>query len=147
MSNDAILRAANIRKAFSSGDKKLEVLRGVDIEVKRGEIVSLIGPSGAGKSTLLHLLAGLDEPTAGEVWFEETNLYSIKERARARLRNEKFGFVFQFYNLLPEFTALENVMMPGLIDRRDMRKEASCFLNDVGLKERVSHRPSELSGG
>jgi lipoprotein-releasing system ATP-binding protein len=147
-----ILHATNIRKTYSQAARPLDVLKGVDLTVAKGDVLAIIGPSGAGKSTLLHILGGLDRPTQGQVLFEGQDVYGLDDRQRAKLRNEKIGFVFQFYHLLPEFTALENVLMPALVKgaaQRDSgtQQRASDLLNRVGLKERVSHRPSQLSGG
>ncbi|UCB56818.1 MAG: ABC transporter ATP-binding protein [Candidatus Omnitrophota bacterium] len=145
-----MLKTEKLYKIYKSGKIDLEVLKGIDIEIKAGEALCIIGPSGAGKSTLLHLLGGLDEPTKGKVYFEGKDLYRLPEEDRARIRNERIGFVFQFYHLLPEFSALENVMLPALIDEARAHKakeRAEELLNLVGLDERKEHRPSELSGG
>ena len=133
------------------GRTSLHVLRGVDLAVRRGEILAVMGPSGAGKSTLLHVLGGLDTPSDGHVLFEGAHLFARTGGERARLRNRRFGFIFQFYHLLPELTALENVMLPGLIDgsrpRAALRAQAQEALARVQLSERCGHRPGELSGG
>ncbi len=152
-----ILKAKNLYKSYFEGERELAVLRGINLEVDKGEIVFVMGTSGAGKSTLLHLLGALDKPAAGEVHLNGVNLYQLKERERARLRNEKVGFVFQFYYLLPEFSAWENVFMPGLIavgsrtragQRMAVIKEKALeMLREVGLGERGDHRPNQLSGG
>jgi len=130
----------------------LRVLKGIDLTVDEGEIVAIVGPSGAGKSTLLPILGGLDEPDRGFVQFDGDNLYSLGDEARARIRNEKIGFVFQFYHLLPEFTALENVLLPKLVQLRRWKKkqvedQGLDLLEKVGLKERARHKPYQLSGG
>jgi lipoprotein-releasing system ATP-binding protein len=128
----------------------LEVLRSVDIDIRQGELVSIVGPSGAGKSTLLQILGTLDSPDSGTLEIMGINPWSLKPKALAAFRNQQIGFVFQFHHLLPEFTALENVCMPGWIAKRpdsQVRREASQILERLGLSERFNHKPSELSGG
>ena len=145
-----LLEARRVRKTFTLGETKLDVLHGVDMEVRVGERLALMGPSGAGKSTLLHILGLLDRPTDGTVLFEGREAWALSATRRAKLRNQRIGFVFQFYHLLPEFTALENVMMPGLsqgLPRNDCRPRAEELLDTVGLSERLRHRPGQLSGG
>jgi lipoprotein-releasing system ATP-binding protein len=148
---NALLEARGIRKVYVSGDgQPLDVLRGVDLEVHRGEFVAIVGASGAGKSTLLHLLGALDRPTAGDAWLDGSRYADLDERGLAELRNRKLGFVFQFHHLLREFTAFENVMMPLLIGGmapRAAHSRAEEMLSQVGLAGRMSHRPAELSGG
>ncbi|MGD8563067.1 MAG: ABC transporter ATP-binding protein [Desulfarculaceae bacterium] len=137
-------------KSFAGPAQKVEVLKGLDLEINRGESVAIMGASGVGKSTLLHILGTLDHPSAGEVWVGGQNLFSLDEPSLAAFRNQHIGFVFQFHHLLAEFTALENVMMPALIARVEMaqaRKQASDLLEEVGLSQRVKHRVGELSGG
>jgi putative ABC transport system ATP-binding protein/lipoprotein-releasing system ATP-binding protein len=141
------LVARDLRRSFRIGPRRIEVLRGVSLEVQRGECVFLCGASGAGKTTSLYTLAGLERPEAGEVEFEGRRLYRAGESALAKLRNEKMGFVFQGYFLLPELTALENVMLPGMIGRRATREQCAESLATVGLGERTNHLPPELSGG
>jgi len=145
------VKAENLWKEFPTGkDETLQVLKGVDIEIKQGEIVVIIGPSGSGKSTLLHILGGLDRPTSGLVSVGGNNIFTFSEEERATFRNTKLGFVFQFHHLLPEFTALENVAMPGLVkgeSLKSVRPRAELLLTEVGLAERLDHKPSELSGG
>jgi lipoprotein-releasing system ATP-binding protein len=139
-----------VRKDFVHGGRLLPVLRGIDFEIRPGEIVSVIGASGAGKSTLLHLLGTIDLPTAGKILFDGTDVTRMSPAALAEFRNRQIGFVFQFHHLLPEFTALENVMMPGLIlrmPRAVCAAEANAMLSRLGLADRVTHRPGELSGG
>jgi lipoprotein-releasing system ATP-binding protein len=147
----ALLRAEGLRKVYRSGDgQPLEVLRGLDLEVRRGEVVAVVGASGAGKSTLLHLLGALERPTAGDVWLEGSRYADMDDAGLAGLRNRKVGFVFQFHHLLREFSALENVMMPLLIggaESRRARSRAEEILSLVGLAGRMTHRPGELSGG
>jgi lipoprotein-releasing system ATP-binding protein len=150
------LSARNLVKEYVQGDEKLRVLRGVSLEVREGEFLVIVGASGAGKSTLLHLLGLLDSPTAGEVLFEGKSLTRLSGLQQARLRNTLFGFVFQFFHLLPDFNAVENVMMPAFVRyrtlewvrrRQEMRARAKDLLARVGLKERLRHRPNQLSGG
>jgi lipoprotein-releasing system ATP-binding protein len=148
---NALLVARGVRKVFAGGDgQPLEVLRGIDVEVRRGEFVAIVGASGAGKSTLLHLLGALDSATAGDIWLDGSRYADLDARGAAELRNRKLGFVFQFHHLLREFSALENVMMPLLIggaSSRQARSRAEEVLSEVGLAGRMSHRPAELSGG
>ena len=141
------LVATDLRRSFRIGSRRIDVLRGISLDVAYGEAVFLCGPSGAGKTTLLYTLAGLERPESGHVEFEGRRLYSGNETAQAKLRNEKMGFVFQGYFLLPELTALENVMLPGMIGRRTERETADKSLEAVGLGERLHHLPAELSGG
>jgi lipoprotein-releasing system ATP-binding protein len=141
-----MLSAKDIHKSY--GD--LKVLKGVDIEVEKGEVVAIVGASGAGKSTLLHILGTLDIPDRGQVLIEGENVFSRQANELARFRNTHVGFVFQFHNLLPEFSAIENIMMPGLIagkDEKKVRGKAKDLLALLGLKDRDDHKPSELSGG
>ncbi len=141
------LVARGLRRSFRLGDRTIEVLRGVSVDVLRGESVFLCGASGAGKTTLLYTLAGLERPEAGTVTFEGQQIYSKSQSADARLRNERIGFVFQGYFLLSELTALENVLLPTLIGGRARREQAELALERVGLKDRLHHLPAELSGG
>lgn len=141
-----MLKASGLKKSYGA----LPVLKGVDIQVAEAEVVAIVGASGAGKSTLLHLLGTLDTPDAGEVWMEGVNVFKQSPTELARFRNRNIGFVFQFHNLLPEFSALENVMIPGLIAKEDpasVKKRAIELLERLGLKDRLEHKPSELSGG
>lgn len=147
-----ILEASNIVKSYYCSKNELRVLKGINLTIKTGEIVSIIGPSGAGKSTLLHILGGLDQPNRGMIHFDGDDIYSLDDVARAKIRNDKVGFVFQFYHLLPEFTALENVFLPAMIQKPHIKKKqleemGADLLGKVGLKERVSHKPYQLSGG
>ncbi len=146
----AVLACRQLRKSYRQGNKELEVLRGVELEVKRGEKLAIVGASGSGKSTLLNLLGGLDTPSAGEVWVAGQNLATLDANERGWLRNSSLGFVYQFHHLLGEFSALENVAMPLLIGKHSVgnaREEATEMLRAVGLGERLSHKPSQLSGG
>ncbi|MBI4365094.1 MAG: ABC transporter ATP-binding protein [Candidatus Latescibacteria bacterium] len=144
------LEARGLAKTYVGGASPVEVLRGADIRVPRGELVAVVGASGSGKSTLLHLLGGLDRPTAGSITVGGADLGALDEAGRSKLRSRSVGFVFQFHQLLPEFTALENVMMPGWIagaPRAATRERALGLLGDLGLRGRADHKPSELSGG
>jgi len=149
-SNGALLEARDVRKSYVLGKRTLEVLRGVSVAIRRSEFVALRGASGAGKSTLLHLLGGLDSPNAGDIWFGGQNLSSMPQAARSRWRNDKVGFIFQAYHLLPELDALENVCLPARMSRVPaMQAEARGkeLLSRVGLAQRLEHKPAELSGG
>ncbi len=144
------VRIEGLGKTYLIGEKRLEVLRGIELEIAQGELVALTGPSGAGKSTFLHLLGTLDVPTRGRVLFDGEDVFERGEEGLATFRNETIGFVFQSHHLLPEFTALENTMMPALIrrvPRAEARRRATDMLGQVGLAARVDHRPGELSGG
>ncbi|MCA0238021.1 MAG: ABC transporter ATP-binding protein [Bacteroidetes bacterium] len=141
-----VLSAQHIHKSYGA----LEILKGVDISVERGEIVSIVGKSGAGKSTLLHILGTLDSADQGQLTISDTLIKSLNARQLAAFRNRHIGFVFQFHHLLPEFTALENVCMPGFIQKRpdeEVRKRAEELLEYLGLAHRMTHKPTELSGG
>lgn len=145
-----MIRISGLYKTFKIGENNLTVLKGIDLEIRRGELLAIMGASGAGKSTLLHIVGLLDRPTQGTVLFEGQNLFQLSEAAQAEFRNKRIGFVFQFHHLLPEFTALENACMPALIQRRsppDVEADAIALLNEVGLGERLHHKPGELSGG
>jgi len=146
-----ILKANNISKSFQTTKRvKLEVLKGISLEIEKEKITIIVGASGAGKSTLLHLLGGLDRPDFGEVYYDDKDIFHFSDDKLARFRNKNVGFVFQFHHLLPEFTALENVMMPQLIDGINLKKaKIRCkeLLETVGLTERLDHKPAELSGG
>jgi lipoprotein-releasing system ATP-binding protein len=142
--------ARDVRKSFQHMGRTLEVLRGIDLEIAEGEMVGIVGQSGAGKSTFLHCVGTLDVATSGSLQVAGEELTQLSSARLADLRNRTIGFVFQFHHLLPEFHALENVMMPGLIQgrsKRDMEPRAAALLEEVGLKERLLHRPGELSGG
>jgi predicted ABC-type transport system involved in lysophospholipase L1 biosynthesis ATPase subunit len=141
------LVARDLFQSFRMGARRIEVLRGISMEIACNEAVFLSGASGAGKTTLLYTLAGLERPESGTVEFEGRSLYSETSATQARLRNEKMGFVFQGYFLLPELTALENVLLPGMIGRRATKETAEESLRAVGLTDRMHHLPAELSGG
>jgi lipoprotein-releasing system ATP-binding protein len=152
-----LIEARDVEKTFITEAGELQVLKGISIAVREGEMVGIIGASGVGKSTLLHILGALDKPTSGTVFYQDTNIFSLDGNALAAFRNRTVGFVFQFHHLLPEFTALENVAMPGLINRSqksegrrdygEITKKAEMLLDDMGLSKRKRHRPGELSGG
>jgi lipoprotein-releasing system ATP-binding protein len=150
------IAAAGLSKSYRKGKNEVSVLTGIDLEVEHGEMVAVVGASGSGKSTLLHILGLLDAPDAGTIAVDSGRIDNLPEKARDAMRNRFFGFIFQFYHLLPELTALENVMMPRLIEhglwsywkeRKRIRREAVELLVRVGLGHRLSHLPSELSGG
>ena len=147
---DIVLKAQSVRKSYQQGSFNVPVLKDINLEVQRGEQIAVVGASGTGKSTLLHLLGGLDSPTDGSVLIDGQDISKLNEIERSRLRNYKIGFVYQFHHLLPEFTALENVMMPLLVRRLptdEVRRKASTLLDQVGLGHRAEHKPAELSGG
>lgn len=148
MSN--VLECRDVVKTFRDGVRELRILRGVNLEVREGESLAISGPSGVGKSTLLHILGTLDRPTSGDVLFRGESFAKMSRNNVNRIRNEEIGFVFQFYHLLPEFTALENVMMPALCKgapRHTWRDRAAELLEKVGLADRMTHKPGKLSGG
>lgn len=144
---DIVLEARGLRKVFNTGGAGLEVLKGVDLAVRAGELVAVMGESGVGKSTLLHLLGTLDLPTAGQLQIAGIDVLNLEDQALSRFRNRHIGFVFQFHYLLPEFTALENVLLPARVAGIDRRQEALELMDSVGLADRLHHRPGALSGG
>ncbi|MCX8093911.1 MAG: ABC transporter ATP-binding protein [Candidatus Goldbacteria bacterium] len=148
MNNIMIVR--EIRKSFITGKNQLNVLKNINFEVNKGELLMLVGPSGAGKSTLLSIMGGISRPTTGKIILDDTDIYNLDDDKIASLRNKKMGFIFQFHHLLPEFSALENVIIPALINdmrKRDAIEKAKKILITLGLGGRLNHRPSELSGG
>lgn len=147
MSSELHLQAFDLQRSFHIGKSHLQVLRGISLTVSRGEAVFLCGASGAGKTTLLYTLAGLERPEGGRVEFEGHDLYALGDDPLARLRNQRMGFIFQSYFLLPELTALENVILPSMMNGQPKPDLAKALLERVGLKERINHLPSELSGG
>ncbi|MRR05389.1 MAG: ABC transporter ATP-binding protein [Deltaproteobacteria bacterium] len=149
MSN-CLLEVRDLRKSYQRDVSRIDVLNGINLTIQEGETIALVGASGAGKSTLLHIMGTLDRPTSGNVFFRGKDVFTLNDSSLATFRNRSIGFVFQFHHLLPEFTALENVMMPALISgvaKEEARKSACSFLEDVGLGHRLQHKPGELSGG
>jgi len=145
-----LVQIKNLKKSFKSGDDFLEVLKGLSFNIAKGEMLGIVGASGAGKSTLLHIIGALDKPAEGDVIFNNNELFKMSNSRLAEFRNKKIGFVFQFNNLLPEFTAVENVMLPALINKKgkdEAEEDAKRILTEVGLKDRINHRPGKLSGG
>ncbi len=147
---EALIEVRKLSKHYICGERRVDVLRDVSLQIDSGEQVALVGASGAGKTTLMHILGGLDRPSSGTVSYQQQNLLALKGEALDTFRNRTIGFVFQFHQLLPEFSALENVMLPALIAGRGFRQArgpAEDILNDVGLGQRLAHKPGELSGG
>ncbi|TAL16075.1 ABC transporter ATP-binding protein [bacterium] len=147
---EKFLRVCCLKRSFRQGDTCVDVLNGIDLELQKGELLSVVGPSGAGKSTFLHILGTLDRPTSGKVLFDGEDVFERRDQDLADFRNRKIGFVFQFHHLLPEFTALENASMPARIagmEQGEAEASAKELLDGVGLGHRLRHRPSELSGG
>jgi lipoprotein-releasing system ATP-binding protein len=145
-----LIQVQQLFKSYGNGTKRVEVLKGVDLTFSQGEKAAIVGASGVGKTTLLHVLGTLDRPTAGKVLYEGKDIFNLNEKDLALFRNREIGFVFQFHHLLPEFNALENTMMPCLIQglpKKEAASRAEAILTLVGLKERLSHKPGELSGG
>ncbi len=160
-----MLEVVALQKHYDHPAGKVHVLKGIDLKIAQGDVVAIVGPSGAGKSTLLHIMGGLDHPAQGDVIFEGENIYKMNAQKRAAFRNAKVGFIFQFYHLLPEFTALENVILPAIVDKNSpsflksglggvknididaIKIKAGTLLDQVGLGARYQHKPHELSGG
>lgn len=145
-----ILVVKDLFKTYENGQQKIEVIKGIDLDIPEGAVIIIVGPSGVGKSTLLHLIGGLDKPDSGEVLIDGKNVFQLNDKDLALFRNRNIGFVFQFHHLLPEFTALENVMIPGMMHEKNLteiEKNARELLTEVGLSERLTHKPSQLSGG
>ncbi len=150
MKDEIVLTVEDLHKSFHKGPEVIEVLKGVNLDVHQAEGIAIVGASGSGKSTLLHLLGGLEKPDSGSIVYGDSNISTMKEREIAQFRNKKIGFVFQFHYLLPEFTALENVMVPALLSSkmsRRIRERSVELLDVVGLADRRTHKPGELSGG
>lgn len=150
MNKDKLIRIVDLHKSYYDGESELPVLQGIDLEIYMSELLAVVGASGVGKSTLLHIIGTLDRPTAGNVLYDEQDVFTLSDTELARFRNKEIGFVFQFHHLLPEFTALENVAMGALItssNNKTVYKEAESLLDYVGLSERLSHYPNQLSGG
>jgi len=148
--SEAFIQVHQLFKTYGNGAKRVEVLKGIDLAVSQGERVAIVGASGVGKTTLLHILGTLDQPTSGRVFYEGEDVFTLDERALALFRNREIGFVFQFHHLLPEFSALENTLMPCLIQglsKKEAAFRAEAILTAVGLKDRLLHKPGELSGG
>ncbi|GIU20797.1 lipoprotein-releasing system ATP-binding protein LolD [Shewanella colwelliana] len=150
MSQELLLEVKNVSKRYQEGSIDTQVLNGVDLSVYRGEQLAIVGTSGSGKSTLLHIMGTLDKPSAGQVLMQGEDLYQLSAARQAKVRNHDLGFIYQFHHLLPEFTALENVAMPGLIQglpRKEVEQAAKALLERVGLGHRLQHTPAEMSGG
>ena len=150
MSAKFIISVRALLKSFRMGDSEVAVLKGIDLDITKGEMLSIIGASGVGKSTLLHLIGALDKPTSGQVLYDGRDIFGMPDRELASFRNRNIGFVFQFHHLLPEFSALENVLIPSMIggiEPKAARLRAESLLEEVGLSGRLAHRPGELSGG
>lgn len=149
--SEEIIKACAVCKSYRDNSNNLEVLKDINFTVESGEFLVIQGPSGAGKSTLLHILGGLDNPTAGKVYFQKEDIYTLDENRRSSFRNQRIGFVFQFFHLLPELNALENVLLPGILrswwERKKSLKTALELLERLGLSTRLNHRPNALSGG
>src|SRR5512135_2715875 len=150
MSEAELIEAVGVTKVFKTAAGELRILKGIDLSIRKGEMLGIIGASGAGKSTLLQILGALDRPTSGKVMFKERDIASMDENSLAQLRNASIGFVFQFHHLLPEFNSLENVMFPAIISGTsfpEAERKAGAILGELGLSGRIRHRPGELSGG
>jgi putative ABC transport system ATP-binding protein len=150
MATDVVVEGKDVWKTYGTGETEVNALKGIDVQVRRGDMVAIMGPSGSGKTTLLNCFSGLDDITRGTVALEGVNIHSMKDRARSNYRAKRMGFVFQSYNLLPILSAVENTELPLLIGgvrQKEARTRATKILTDLGLGERLHHRPSELSGG
>jgi lipoprotein-releasing system ATP-binding protein len=145
-----LIRTERLVKSFENGEKRVEVLKGIDLRFRRGEMAAIVGASGAGKTTLLHILGTLERPSSGTILYDGKEIFSMNERELSRFRNREIGFVFQFHHLLPEFNALENTMMPCFIQgmaKSEAAARSEAILSAVGLRTRLKHKPGELSGG
>ena len=147
MNSEAWIEAKGIAHGYTVGKKRVEVLHGIDLTIAKGEKIFLCGPSGAGKTTLMYILAGLEKPDAGDVSLDGVNMYALSRKKQAEIRNQRMSYIFQNYYLMPELTALENVMVPAMIGGQDLSEGAMRSLERVGLKDRMDHLPAELSGG
>jgi lipoprotein-releasing system ATP-binding protein len=150
MNSELLLKVSNVSKRYNDGSVETQVLHSVDLEVYKGEQLAIVGSSGSGKSTLLHIMGTLDRPTSGKVTMLDEDLYQLSNKRQAQVRNNNIGFIYQFHHLLPEFSALENVSMPALIQgkkRKEVEEKATALLERVGLGHRLAHTPAELSGG
>jgi lipoprotein-releasing system ATP-binding protein len=148
--SDPILRVSNLKKTYSKNGVEINVIKGINVDIHEGDLITIMGPSGAGKSTFLHILGTLDKPTEGDIFFRDRNVKGFTEDEESKFRNEKVGFVFQFYHLLQDFNVIENIMMPLLIRRLNQAEamsKADAFLDILGLRDRRNHKPGELSGG
>jgi len=148
--SDVILKCENLNKTYHDGTATIDVLKGINFSIKRGDRIAIVGPSGSGKSTLLHLLGGLDKPSAGTIFLNDVDWQTLSEKKRCQLRNGHLGFIYQFHHLLPEFSAVENVAMPLLLADKSVayaEEKAKSILEKVGLSQRETHKPSQLSGG
>ena len=148
--SDPILRVSNLKKTYSKNGVEINVIKGINVDINEGDLITIMGPSGAGKSTFLHILGTLDKPTEGDIFFRDRNVKGFTEDEESKFRNEKVGFVFQFYHLLQDFNVIENIMMPLLIGRltqAEAMSKADAFLDILGLRDRRNHKPGELSGG
>lgn len=148
--SDSILRVSGLKKTFNKNGVEIRVLKGIDLDIHQGDRITIMGPSGAGKSTFLHILGTLDKASEGEVYFRDRSVRQFTEEEESKFRNEKVGFVFQFYHLLQDFNVIENITMPLLIRRlsaAEAKSKAEAFLDIMGLKDRKNHKPGELSGG
>ena len=149
MSN-VIFDCLNISKTYTDGNASVDVLKGINFTINRGDLIAIVGPSGSGKSTLLHLLGGLDKPTEGQILMQDVNWQTLHEKRRCELRNQRLGFIYQFHHLLPEFSAMENIAMPlllGQVSPASAKDRALSILDKVGLSHRATHKPAQLSGG
>ncbi len=146
----SVVRVENLTKIYGTGDNQIHALRGINLSIEQGDFVAIMGPSGSGKSTLLHLIGGLDQPTSGSIWLGDTDISTLNDKALSRLRRQKIGFIFQFFNLMPTLTARENVALPLILDRVGRKtafERADDELKTLGIADRANHRPSRLSGG
>lgn len=148
MNKEILLNIVDIKKSYKiTKENRLNVLKGINLEIYKGEIVAIVGKSGAGKSTLLHIIGTLDTPDSGKIIFDGNDIFALKEKELSSFRNNKVGFIFQFHHLLPEFTVEENILIPALIQNNEPKEFLNSLLEEVGMKDRAHHKPSEISGG